>query len=61
MKVSVYKEDGGALSVLLEASPGKGLAPVLVRGVTLDNITDKVSVEVEKMRAYVKPAPVYGL
>lgn len=50
MKVSVYLGPGGALSVLVQPSPGKGRPPVMIPGVTLENLTSKVSPVVEAMR-----------
>ena len=50
MKVSVYKGPEGKLSVLVQASVGGGLAPVVVPEVTLENIQEKVRPLVVAMR-----------
>lgn len=50
MKVSVYKGPEGKLSVLVQASPGKGRPPVVIPEVTLQNIQEKVLPLVEAMR-----------
>lgn len=55
MKVSVYKGLDGALSVLVQASVGKGLAPVMVGGITLKNFQGKVLPVIDAMRSAKKP------
>lgn len=50
MLVSVYKLEGGGMTVLVRSSPGKGRAPILVEGVTLENIVEKVSPAVVELR-----------
>ena len=50
MKVSVYAREDGLMDVLLQASAGKGLPPVLVQGVTADNTVEKVGPAIDAMR-----------
>lgn len=50
MKVSVYRSEEGNLSVLVQASPGKGLAPVVLSDVTSDNVKERVKAAVDAMR-----------
>lgn len=50
MKVSVYRDLEGGLSVLVEATPGKGRAPVLLRPVALENIAEQVAPVIVAMR-----------
>lgn len=50
MRVSVYKEEAGGFSVLVQASPGKGRSPVLLNAITLKNIKEKVLPAVENAR-----------
>lgn len=50
MKVSVYKDAKGELSALIQASPGKGRPPMLLRGITLENVKSRVLPVVEAMR-----------
>lgn len=50
MRIHIFKRADGSLSVMLEPSIGKGLAPVLLQDITPDNVTEKVLPEVEKMR-----------
>lgn len=58
MKVSVYPIEEGGFKVLVQASPGSGLAPVLVQGVTQENIKGKVLPVVAAMRRPKRPKPV---
>lgn len=58
MKVSVYKSQEGALSVLVQASVGKGLAPIMIGGITLENLKGKVRPVIDAMRAGKKPISV---
>lgn len=51
MKVSVYKLEDGGVSVLVQASPGKGRSPVMVDGVTKANIREKVLPVITQLRA----------
>lgn len=55
MKVSVYRLDGGGLSVLVQASVGKGRAPVLLQGITPENVVEKVLPVVAAFRGPKKP------
>ena len=50
MRVYVYKTEGPTMVVLVEASPGSGRAPVLLEGVTRENLVGKVLPVVESMR-----------
>lgn len=50
VKVSVYKLEQGELAVLVQASPGKGRAPVLLQGITAENIVEKTLPVVVAMR-----------
>ena len=50
MKVSIYKEEAGGFSVLVQASPGKGRSPVVLTGITKENIQEKVLPAVEVAR-----------
>lgn len=50
MKVLVYKLETGGFSVLVQASPGKGRAPVVLNDVTLENIKGRVLPAVEAAR-----------
>lgn len=55
MKVSVYKLETGGLTVLVQSSPGKGRAPVLLSDVTLENIKGRVLPLVEELRGPKQP------
>lgn len=50
MRVSVYKADDGILSVMVEASPGKGRPPVVMGVITPENVVEKVLPLVTAMR-----------
>lgn len=50
MRVSVYKLENGRQDVLVEASPGSGLAPVLIPNVTKEDIKSRVLPVVVEMR-----------
>lgn len=50
MRVSVYRLPEGKMSVLVEASTGRGLSPVMVEGVTSENVVHKVLPLVTQMR-----------
>lgn len=50
MRVHVYKGDESTHQVFVEPSPGKGRPPVLLRGVTSENVVALVSPAVEAMR-----------
>lgn len=58
MKVSVYKGLEGAMSVLVQASPGAGRTPVVIEGITRENIQEKVLPVVVAMRL---PKPLQQL
>lgn len=51
MRVRIYKDAEGSLSAFVEASPGKGRAPVLLLGVTPENVVAKVGPVIEAMRS----------
>lgn len=50
MRVSVYIMPDGAMTALVQASPGSGLPPVLVSGVTEENVREKILPIVEAVR-----------
>ena len=50
MRVSVYKLDDGAMAVLVEASPGRGLSPVMLSDVTPENVEGRLTPLIEEMR-----------
>lgn len=50
MRVRVYKNEDGTTDVLVEASLGKGRPPVLLKGVTPENIKTQVLPVVTAMR-----------
>ncbi len=54
MRVSVYREDDGELSVLVQGSVGMGKVPVLLKGITAENIVERTSAVVVEMR---RPKP----
>lgn len=58
MKVSVYKEDEGRQSVLVQATPGSGLPPVVLPNVTRENLRELVLAEVTRMRSPRVPTQV---
>lgn len=51
MKVSVYKEEGGTMAVLLQASPGKGRPPVLMQGVAPEDVGTLIEPLIPQMRS----------
>jgi hypothetical protein len=51
MRVHVYLLEDGKMDALVEPSPGKGLSPVLVKGITRENVVDKVGPVVTEMRS----------
>lgn len=55
MRVHVYKHDDGDMSVLLEPSPGKGRPPVVLQGITSENVREKVLPQLAAMRAPKEP------
>lgn len=58
MKVSVYKGPDGELSVLLQASPGRGRAPVVLSNIDRARIKELVGPEIDKMRAEEPSVPL---
>ncbi len=50
MLVSVYKVADGVLDVLVQASPGKGLSPVLLQAITSVDVVERVGKLVEEVR-----------
>ena len=57
MRVHIYKDDKGDLSALVEPSPGKGRAPVLLQGITAGNVVREVLPVVQGLRGPKKPRP----
>lgn len=57
MRVHVYKDDKGNLSALIEPSPGRGRAPVLLQGITEENVVREVLPVVEGLRGPRLPRP----
>lgn len=58
MKVSVYKAEDGSMSVLVQASPGKGRPPVVLMGITPENVVAETLPVVEGMRRPKEVRPV---
>ena len=50
MKVSVYALEDGRMDVLVQATPGKGRAPVVVQDVTPEDVVTRVGKVVTEMR-----------
>lgn len=50
MRVRVYVLEEGEMDVLVEASPGKGRSPILLKGITPENVVDQVGPVIEDMR-----------
>lgn len=50
MKVSVYKDLGGGMTLMVQASPGKGRSPVVIGEVTHKNLREKLLPAIEAMR-----------
>ncbi len=50
MRVRIYKLEDGRLDALVEASVGKGRAPVLLQGITPENVVAEVGPVIEAMR-----------
>ena len=50
MKISIYKGREGVLSALVQASVGKGRPPVVLQGITRENVREKILPLVVKMR-----------
>lgn len=51
MRIHVYKQDDGGMSVLVEPSPGKGRPPVVITDITIWNAREKILPAVVAMRA----------
>jgi hypothetical protein len=58
MRVHIYKDDAGKLSAFVEPSPGKGKAPLLLVGITPENVVEQVLPAVVAMRRPKVPRPV---
>lgn len=58
MKVSVYKEDKGKQFVLVQATTGSGLPPVVLPNITKENLRELVFAEVTRMRRPKNPTQV---
>lgn len=56
MKVSIYPIAGGTVDVLVQATPGKGLSPVVLLGLTRENLKTEVGKIVADMRRPKVPA-----
>lgn len=56
MKVSIYPLAGGVVDVLVQATPGKGLSPVVLQGLTRENLEAEVGKIVADMRRPRVPA-----
>ena len=50
MKVSIYKHEDGKMSALVQASVGKGLPPVVIQGITPENVEEKIAATVAELR-----------
>lgn len=50
MRIHVYKDPEGNLSVLVEPSVGKGKPPVLLHDITAETVAERVLPVVETMR-----------
>ena len=50
MRVHIYKDDAGDLSAFVEPSPGKGRPPILLQGITAENVIEKVLPAIETLR-----------
>lgn len=59
MRVSVYPDPGGGFTVLVQASPGKGVSPRVLRDVAQGDLVDKVLPVVTELRG--PRAPRQGL
>lgn len=60
MRVHIYKMGPEVADVMVESSPGKGRAPVVVRHISPENVVGKVGPIIVAMRKPKegKPAPV---
>ena len=50
MRVYVYLLEDGVMAAMVQASPGKGRAPVMVQAVTCENVVEKLLPVVAQMR-----------
>lgn len=50
MRVSIYKLEDGTMSALIQASPGKRRSPVLIQGVTPEDLPGLVAPAVAELR-----------
>lgn len=50
MRVHVYKDAKGNLSAMVEPAPGKGKIPVVVQGITAENVVEVIAPILEEMR-----------
>lgn len=57
MRVHIYKEPEGKVSVFIEPSPGKGRPPVLLQNLTPANVREKVLPVLMAARAPKEPRP----
>lgn len=57
MRVTVYKRADGALAVFVEPSRGSGKPPVLLDGITAENVRARVLPVVTAMRRLVPGTP----
>lgn len=51
MRVHVYKQDDGQMSVFLEPSLGKGRSPVVFADITAANVKERILPAIVSMRA----------
>lgn len=50
MRVHIYKAADDTLSVFVQPSPGKGRPPVLLAGITSENVVQEVLPVVQELR-----------
>lgn len=58
MRVRVYKDPDGNLTALVTASPGHGKPPVVVGGITAENVVDKITPVLEALRGRKLPRQI---
>jgi len=58
VKVSIYKLEDGDMAALVEATPGSRMSPVMVQGITPENVVSKVLPEVVALRRPKTPRPL---
>lgn len=56
MRIRVYNEKGGTQALLFEPSTGRGLSPVLIKGVKREDVHSTVASTVQELRRPVSPA-----